>query len=259
MADDIGKMLFALTASKDQTNGVGGDSKREVGVNENHDVVSGYEAHIDGKFLATILASTSQATKAGQKMQTDTGMIVNIGAIDYLATGGSRKLTVLAAYGEAIGGLHLIQCNQDNLQVSGVMKRDVAGDVKKVSAMANGETVTGWRRLTVGGSCTIRAVLGAAEASKVSAEYKTGSAKDAALGGISHKAPKTQFLASGNIDYSVDERVLLMAKKVFIKASFVDVVGGKKLEIGRGTIKIDGGKVKIKATVKRKQASKAGS
>ncbi len=257
MSDDAGKQALAITASRDQTVAAGGDYVRKVGVDENHDVGIAFESNILGSLTNSIGAAASLSTESEHRLSSKTLMAFTFGAVDLLSTKGFRKVMVTGAIGEAVGGAHIIQSNQENLMVTGVFRRDVSGRSLVAAGLAFGETVTGWRKLAVGGSCTIQGLLGVSEESKAVAKVRTGTGRETAGTDVVHKAASAVFDVSGALSLHTSGKLLLAGPKITLKGTSITIDGGTKLEIGGGKVQ-SSNKVKIKATIKRKQASKTG-
>jgi type VI secretion system secreted protein VgrG len=256
MKDDGGGMEMFIHASRDQSVFVGGSATTKVGANKTHDVTLSYALGVKGSESLTVGASQSVNVATDYSTGVKGARSESVGGVEMTKVTANRVVSVKGAYKELVGALYGLQCNQENVDVTGPFSQSVGAALAHAAGLGFTEAVGGARALTVGGARTITAAKGYGETiygAKVttagSGKLKAGTAASTATKG----ALSTQV--GGTIGIEAGALAVFQANQIEITAPSLKA---GVLEIGGGTFKITGGTSKLDGTIKRQGGSKVG-
>lgn len=246
ISDTAGDEKVLINAVKDFSHFVGGDRTSKIGMAMSH---STGESRI-------VKVSADQTTTIGVKQDLDVGdelttevsgtRTILVGGLELYDVTGNRKLNT-TPYGEVVGALYGLQCNQHNAEVLGAYAQAVGGNASYAAGVGMGESVAGGRIHEIGGSFTIKCsdygenILGWKT-------LKTGSCTVESAAGIN-----TEGSGSGTVEISGLLKVTAASNVVFTAEGDLTIevsklttphgaIGGGKLTSTKGTLK---GKGKI--------------
>jgi type VI secretion system secreted protein VgrG len=106
-----------------------------------------------------------QTTTVGAKQDLDVGdelttevsgtRTIMVGGLELYDITGNRKLNT-TPYGEVVGALYGLQCNQHNAEVLGASAQSIGGNATYTAGVGMGESVAGGRIHEIGGSFKIK-------------------------------------------------------------------------------------------------------
>jgi type VI secretion system secreted protein VgrG len=249
LADDAGSQSFAVTASRDLSLQVGGDSSWKVGAKAQHGVDLGHEASVHGTLSASIGANLSITSAKHYRLVVNGLRLILVGGADIVSTSADRTLGIKAAYVELIGGFHGIQCNQENTAVMGSFTQVVGGVLAQTVGLGTGETVAGLRVEAVAGPRLIFTKMAASEGGKfcTSTTIKAGGSVDDGPKAVELKCKAGGTIKAGTASLSAGSEFVIECEELELSAPKIEVEDGPKLVVA-ATTQASGGKTKVDAT-----------
>jgi type VI secretion system secreted protein VgrG len=257
MGDDAGSQEVFVHATKDQSVAVGGNHTVTVGANETLDITKSYALHVKGAQSRDVGSNQTVVVGANCSLKSG-GRDESIGGAELINVTGSLNCEVSGGYGEVVGGIYGIQCNQSNTVIQGAFTQTVAGAMATVSGLGFSNSAAAVRLHDVGGVRSCKASSTYADSTKGVKSITAGPVKldagtkvvTAVDGAGSTTCTQASMKAGGKLRFEA-ANITIEAGGGF-RAS-----GGSKLDI-KGGFKPKG-KVKRKASkTKNSAGSKTG-
>ena len=256
MGDSGGKQEMFLHASRDQTVFVGGSATTKVSVDAAHDVGLSLSVGITADQTLTVSADQSHNVVTDDSLAVKGARSETVGALEMSKVTGNRAVSATGAYDELVGGLYGIQCNQANVDVTGVFSQAVGAAMAHASGLGTSESVAGARTETVAGVRAITAAKGYGE-SITGAKLTTAGACKVTAGTVvtttTKGAQSTQV--GGSIKITSSATTVFSANQIDITAASLDAGA---LKLAGGSFKVTKGAAKLDGKVKRRGGSKVG-
>jgi len=256
MGDDGGKQEMFLHASRDQTVFVGGSATTRVSVDAAHDVGLSLTVGIKADQTLTVSANQSHNVVTDDSLVVKGARSETVGAVEMGKVTGNRTVSVKGAYDELVGALYGIQCNQANVDVTGVFSQAVGAGMAHAAGLGTSESVAGARTETVGGVRAITAAKGYGE-SITGAKLTTAGACKVTAGTVvtttTKGAQSTQV--GGSIKITSSAVTVFSANQIDITAASLNAGA---LKLAGGSFKVTKGAAKLDGKVKRRGGSKVG-
>jgi type VI secretion system secreted protein VgrG len=250
--DTGGSMEMFVHASKDQSVFVGGSRTVHVAANETHDVKLSYGVDVKASQTHSVGASQKLDVTTDHTTQVKGARQESVGALEAWKIGGNRVVDSASNYGELVGGLYGLQCNQANTDVKGGYAQKIGAKMGHTCGLGFSENVAGARGIHVGGSRSI--IAGKAYGEKVTGIKRIS----AGASSVSAAAIKTIGKASGTIkaasaNVEAGGPVVIGSPSITIEVTGTITCPG--MTLGGGALKLSKGKTKVDGTIKREGGS----
>lgn len=241
IGDTAGDEKVLINAVKDFSHYVGGDRTSKVGMAMNHSTGESRITKVEADQTTTVGAK--QDLDVGNELTTEVSgtRTTLVGGLELYDIKGNRKLHT-TPYGEVIGALYGLQCNQHNAEVLGAYAQSVGGNASYAAGVGMGESVAGGRIHEIGGSFKIKCndygenILGWKK-------LKTGSCTVVSSAGINTEGSGSgtvkisgplKVRAGGNVIFNAEGDLVIEVSKLTTPHG---AIGGGKLTSTKGTLK----------------------
>jgi type VI secretion system secreted protein VgrG len=253
--DSAGGQELFIHASKTQAVTVGACATKKVGVNETHDIKGGYAVHVGSQ---AITVAGAQTIDVGSDMQTvvEGARNESVGAVEDIGVKANRRVTV-GSYGEVIGALYGLQCNETATTVKGAYTELVGGSLVSLAGMGTHESVAAMRTELVAGARNVVAATGCVDEVWGAKAVHAGSVRESAAGNIETEAAVGHIKVGASVRISAGGKIQIEAAAISITVGgSLKATGGSTAKVA-GSLKVEGGTTKLDAgTTKRKATSK---